>query len=40
MNELAEPMVFENQSILPAQFLPHRRDYTRMHLSLPKIGSE
>ena len=30
MNEMAEPMVFESQSILPAQFFPRRRDHTRM----------
>lgn len=30
MNEIAEPIVFENESILPAQFFPRRRDDTRM----------
>src|SRR5579863_1577780 len=29
MNEMAEP-VFENESILPAQFFPRRRDDTHM----------
>jgi hypothetical protein len=30
MNEFAEPMVVESESILPAQFFPRRRDETRM----------
>ena len=30
MNEMAEPIVFENESILPAQFFPRRRDVARM----------
>ena len=30
MKEMAEPMVFENQSILPTQFFPRRWEHTRM----------
>jgi hypothetical protein len=30
MNEMAEPIVFENESILPAQLFPRRRDDARM----------